>query len=116
MSLPRFPSRTGVPTKPNKTESKEVESEATQASMVGFHPNRVDDLPEHNATLSTLLAPRLLEIVPELVLERQARQLQSLLSNARTLALVHDSSTIVCPASTASVRPLNTENALVGDW
>ena len=66
MSLPRFPSRTGVPTKPNKTESKEVEpkgveskgveskeveskeaeSEATQASMVGFHPNRVDDLPQ----------------------------------------------------------------------
>ena len=66
MSLPRFQSRTGVPTKPNKTESKEVEpkeveskgveskeveskeaeSEATQASMVGFHPNRVDDLPQ----------------------------------------------------------------------
>jgi prepilin-type N-terminal cleavage/methylation domain-containing protein len=68
------------------------------------------------ATLSTLLAPRLLETVPELVLERQARQLQSLLSNARTLALVHDSSTIVCPASTASIRPLNAENALAGDW
>lgn len=116
MSLPRFPSRTGVPTKPNKTESREVESDATQASMVGFHPNRVDDLPQHNATLSTLLAPRLLETVPELVLERQARQLQSLLSNARTLALVHDSSTIVCPASTASIRPLNAENALAGDW
>ncbi len=68
------------------------------------------------ATFSTVLAPRLLESVPELVLERQARQLQSLLSNARTLALVHDSSTIVCPASTASIRPLNAENALVGDW
>jgi hypothetical protein len=50
-----------VPTKPNKTESKEVESkeveskeveskeaesEAAQASVVGFHPNRVDDLPQ----------------------------------------------------------------------
>jgi hypothetical protein len=51
MSLPSFPSRTGVPKKPNKTESKEVEpkeaeSDATQASMVGFHPNRVDDLPQ----------------------------------------------------------------------
>ena len=68
------------------------------------------------ATLSTLPAPRLLETVPELVLERQARQLQSLLSNARTLALVHDSSTIVCPANTTSIRPLNAENALAGDW
>jgi hypothetical protein len=56
MSPPRFPSRTGVPTKPNKTESKEVEpkeaeskeaeSETTQASVVGFHSNRVDDLPQ----------------------------------------------------------------------
>ena len=67
------------------------------------------------ATLSTLLAPRLLETVPEPVLERQARQLRSLLSNARTLALVHDSSTIVCPANTTSIRPLNAENALAGD-
>ena len=66
MSPPRFPSRTGVPTKLNKTESKEVEpkeaepkeaeskeaeskeaeSETTQASVVGFHSNRVDDLPQ----------------------------------------------------------------------
>ena len=68
------------------------------------------------ATLSAMLAPRLLETMPALVLERQTQQLQSLLSNARTLAMVHDSSTIVCPASTASLRPLNAENPLAGGW
>lgn len=64
--------------------------------------------------LSALLAPRLMSAMPELVLERQTLQLQSLLANARMIAMVNGRPTIVCPATAASLRPVNARNAASG--
>lgn len=66
--------------------------------------------------LSSLLAPRLMETMPELTLERQTHQLQSLLSNARIHAMVNRTSTFVCPATQASLNPLAIGSGSADEW
>jgi len=67
-------------------------------------------------TLSLLLVPRLLGAMPDLALTQQTHQLQSLLSNARILAMVRGTSTIVCPATVASLDPRNVGEGLADAW
>ncbi len=64
------------------------------------------------SVLSALLVPRLMEPLPNIVLEQQTQQLQALLHQARTQAMVTGRNAIVCPASPSSLSATSASSAL----
>jgi type IV fimbrial biogenesis protein FimT len=65
------------------------------------------------AVLAALFSPGLFGAMPQLSLDRQTSQLQSLLQNARTLALTEGISAFACPANALTLNP---DHSTDGDW